>query len=307
MLLDLSGVSKDFVSGWFGRRRLTAVSGVSLRLDRGETVAVIGESGSGKSTLGRLALGLLRPTRGRVLFAGQDPARPACGQRNLRKRLQAVFQDADGTLNPRLTARELLLEPLAVHGLLPARPEQTLGALLGMVHLTPDVLARHPFELSGGQRQRIGLARAMSLDPELLVADEPTASLDPSVQARILDILRTLKEERGLACLYISHELHTVRFVADRAVVLYAGHAVEEGGAADVLDAPAHPYTRELVAAARGCPGPGHAPAAPAGPSAARGCPFAADCPEAGAPCLRNMPELRTLTPTHRAACHALA
>jgi oligopeptide/dipeptide ABC transporter ATP-binding protein len=307
MLLELDAVSKCFLSGFFRRHRQPAVDNVSLGLDRGETLAVIGESGSGKSTLGRLALGLLAPTGGRVRFDGLDPARPACGGKALRRRLQVVFQDADGSLNPRLTARELLLEPLVLHGLAPRRPEARLEELVSLVHLTPDVLDRRPFELSGGQRQRLGLARAMSLSPELLVADEPTASLDPSVQARILDILCGLKTQSGLACLYITHELSTVRFVAERVAVLFAGRVVETGATAEVLGAPGHPYTRQLVAASRGELGesPPEAPAGCLQPAA--GCPFAGACREAQACCRRELPGLWPLSSTHSVACHAMA
>lgn len=308
MLLKLTGVSKGFCSGFFRRRSLIAVTEVSFGLARGETLAVIGESGSGKSTLARLALGLLAPSNGTVRFDGLDPAHPTCGQKALRRRLQTIFQDADGSLNPRLTARELLLEPLTLHGLAPRRPDDHLVKLLELVHLTQDILPRHPFELSGGQRQRLGIARAMSLSPELLVADEPTASLDPSVQAHILDILCHLKVEQGLSCLYITHELTTVRFIAERVAVLYSGRIVEIGDTATVLDTPAHPYTKQLVAAAAGhlqCQLPNQ-PRLKIGCSP-RGCTFAQTCPESQNTCHQDRPDLWPLSAVHSAACHAFA
>ncbi len=307
MLLELSNLSKRFTSGLFLKRSLTAVNNVDLDLERGETLAVIGESGSGKSTLAQLILGLIAPSHGSVRFDAIDPFRPTCGQLALRRRLQAVFQDADGSLNPHLSARDLLLEPLFLHGLVTGRPEEHCARLLDSVQLTADILPRYPFELSGGQRQRLGIARAMSLSPELLVADEPTASLDPSVQAHILDILCRLKVEQQLSCLYITHELTTVRFIADRVAVLYAGQIVELGTTAAVLDNPAHPYTRHLVAASSGIFQQQSVGKTAQPYLASLGCPFVRHCPNPLKYCPKELPALQCLSSVHRAACHMFA
>ena len=229
-----------------------AVDGVSLTVREGETVGLVGESGSGKSTLG-LALLRMQPVEGRILFEGRDLAglRPA-GLRPLRRRMQVVFQDPYGSLSPRMSAGEIVAEGLRVHEprLAPAAREARVAAALEEVGLPADAAGRYPHEFSGGQRQRIAIARAVVLQPRLIVLDEPTSALDRSVQAQVVDLLRRLQQRHGLAYLFISHDLAVVRALAHRVVVLRGGRVVEQGPAGELFAAPRDPYTRALMAAA---------------------------------------------------------
>jgi len=231
--------------------RVTAVDGVDLEIPAGLTTALVGESGCGKSTLGRLLLRLERPTAGRVEYRGRDLAElDAAGLRAFRRRGQIVFQDPFGSLNPRLTVGSMLREALSVHGL--ARggdADVRVEELLRRVGLAPEAARRYPHEFSGGQRQRIGIARALSLEPEFVVLDEPVSALDVSVQAQILNLLQELQAELGLTYLFVSHDLAVVRHLADRIVVMRGGRVVETGAADRVLAEPAHDYTRRLLAA----------------------------------------------------------
>ena len=309
-LLSLKNVCKQYHSGWRGRRVIPAVDGVTLEVRPSNTLGIVGESGSGKSTLCRLALGLIPPTSGRVLFEGKDIARLNGHMRPLRRQIQAVFQDADGALNPRLNVRELLLEPARIHHLATPDIEAYVGSLLDLVQLTPDLLCRGPHELSGGQRQRICLARAMSLAPRLVVTDEPIASLDPSAQAHLLSLLQTWQLERNLAYMYVSHDLKTVRYLAHEVAVMYLGVVVEQGPTEEVFDQPEHPYTRALLASAPGSerepspvflesdpPNIWHLPA---------GCRFHPRCPEALPICSQHVPPSILVGPGHSAVCHLL-
>ncbi|MCU7822012.1 ABC transporter ATP-binding protein [Kitasatospora sp. DSM 101779] len=247
-LLQVDKVTKHFA----GR---PAVQQVSLSVAAGETLGLVGESGSGKSTLARLALGLLAPDAGTVRFAGQDPYRlRGRTGRSLRARLQFVPQHPRGSLNPALRVGEAVAFALRLHGTARRERPEAVAALFRQVGLEPGLARRFPRELSGGQLQRVAVARALATGPDLVVCDEPTSALDRSVQARLLDLLTGLQESNGLAYLFISHDLAVVRHLAHRVLVLRQGRVLEEGPAAELWDAPAHPYTRALLEAATGRP-----------------------------------------------------
>jgi oligopeptide/dipeptide ABC transporter ATP-binding protein len=234
-------------------RRVKALRGVTLELRAGECLGLVGESGSGKTTLARLILRLIKPTRGSVLFYGQNVfSMDREDLKDFRRRVQIVFQDPFGSLNPRLRAGRMLEEVLLVHreGTTPASRREKAAELLALVGLQPDAMNRFPHEFSGGQRQRLGIARALSVDPEVLVLDEPVSALDLSVQAQILNLLAELKDSLGLSYLFITHDLSVVRQVADWVGVLYLGKIVEIGRTHRVFADPMHPYTRGLLAAA---------------------------------------------------------
>ncbi len=231
---------------------LTAVREVSLSLAPGETLGLVGESGCGKSSLGRALLALEPLAAGRVLFEGRDVhALRGAGLKAFRRRAQMIFQDPFGSLNPRLSVGRAIEEVLAVHGLAGSRGQRRAraAALFEDVGLDPDWLGRYPHEFSGGQRQRIGIARALALEPALLIADEPVSALDVSVQADIIRLLKRLQCEHGIACLFVGHDLAVVRSVSDRIAVMFNGELVETGTANQICDDPQHPYTRRLLAA----------------------------------------------------------
>ena len=239
-------------SGPVGLRRtvqVDAVRGIDLEINAGETLALVGESGSGKSTTGRLLLGLEPPSAGRVLYRGRDLAEfDRAAWSTFRRRTQIVFQDPYGSLNPRLTVGGMLREALTFHGLAGDRgTSERVTELLTLVGLDPSAADRYPHEFSGGQRQRIGIARALSVEPELIVADEPVSALDVSVQAQVLNLLVDLQVELGLTYLFIAHDLAVVRHVADRTAVMFEGAIVEDGPTERVFADPQHPYTRELL------------------------------------------------------------
>ena len=254
VVLEVRALAKSFHlrQGLFGRRDFAAVQGVSFQLRRGHTLGVVGESGSGKTTLGLALLRLLEPSGGEVRFHGRDLATLSERERRaLRRRIQIVFQNPYAALNPRFSIRQTLLEPMALHGLGAdgAEREERARGLLHKVGLEADALGKYPHEFSGGQRQRIAIARCLSLEPEVLVLDEAVSALDVSVQAQVLNLLRDLQDEFGLAYVFISHDLGVVRFVADEVLVMKDGAVVEQAEAAQVLRAPAHDYTRRLLAA----------------------------------------------------------
>jgi oligopeptide/dipeptide ABC transporter ATP-binding protein len=254
-LFEVTRAAKQFgrAAGW-GRAdaRVTALEDVSLALDRGEALALVGESGSGKTTLGRLLLGFEQPTRGRIAFEGADLADltgPAA--RAFRRRVQMVFQNPYSSLNPRRSIRDTLSAGYRIHRLASGRAlDAELRDLLERVGLHESMLDRYPHEFSGGQRQRIVIARALSVAPDVLVADEPVSALDVSIQAQVLNLLRSLRESAGMAVVLITHDLRVAKFFCDRVAVLYLGRLVELGPTEQVIDRPRHPYTRMLIEAA---------------------------------------------------------
>ncbi|WP_439551498.1 ABC transporter ATP-binding protein [Falsiroseomonas sp.] len=253
-LLEVQDLRRSFGGGrtLFGPRKpeVRAVDGVSFTLARGETLGLVGETGSGKSTLGRLVLRLIEPGAGRVRFDGQDvTAASSRALRALRPRMQMVFQDPYGSLDPRMTAAEIIAEPMTAHGVKRAEAVRRAADMLGRVGLSPAMAARYPNEFSGGQRQRIGIARAIALDPALVVLDEPVSALDVSVQAQILNLLAEIQARSGVAFLFIAHDLAVVRHVSDRVAVMYLGRVVEMAPRDALYGAPRHPYTVSLLSA----------------------------------------------------------
>jgi oligopeptide/dipeptide ABC transporter ATP-binding protein len=289
-----------------------ALNGVSLTIARGETLAVVGESGCGKSTLARALVRLIDLDAGQIDFAGANVRQlRGAALRHYNRRVQLVFQDPYGSLNPRMTVREMLNEALSVHRIVPraARTER-IAELLSLVRLAPDAGQRLPHHFSGGQRQRIAIARALAVEPDLLIADEIVSALDVSVQAQILNLLLELQQRLGLAILFVSHDLRVVRHLAHRVAVMYLGRIVETGPADAVFDTPQHPYTQALLRAApKLVPGGRSREAAISGelPSAMAippGCPFHPRCPRAIDICRTTPPKEVLLPQQHRAACH---
>ncbi len=288
-----------------GAGRRLAVDDVTFSVGRGESYALVGESGCGKTTLARLGLALIRPTSGRVRFAGADVHRMRARELfAFRRRVQMVFQDPVGALDPRQRVWSAVEEPLILHGKGPPRRRlEQVARLLEVVGLSAEEGRRLPHQLSGGQRQRVVIARALALDPDLLFLDEPVSSLDVSVRAQILNLLCRIRRERGLGLVIISHDLGVVRHVADRVGVMHAGRLVEEGPAGGVLASPAHPYTQALLEAvpvpdpgARRPP-PAQPPPEPVDPARgpSRGCLYAPLCPRAQGRCFSRRPPLRPL------------
>jgi oligopeptide/dipeptide ABC transporter ATP-binding protein len=249
-LLEARDLSKAFPAR-DGKGKVHAVTGVSLSLAEGETLGIVGESGCGKSTLARLLMRLIPPTAGEVLFRGENIlALGAAEMRKRRRDIQIVFQDPYASLDPRMTIAQIVGEPLDIHGI-GSRAERAAKVqdLLSLVGLDSSAAARYPHEFSGGQRQRIGIARAIALEPRLVVLDEPVSALDVSIQAQILNLLQDLKARLGLSYIFISHDLSVVQHVSDRVAVMYLGRIVEEGPASAVLTEPRHPYTQALISA----------------------------------------------------------
>ena len=289
-----------------------AVDGVSFKLARGETLALVGESGCGKSTTARLVLRLIEATAGSVYFEGTDISEmTGAPLRKLRRRMQIVFQDPFASLNPRMTVGDILEEPLVVHEIGDAASRKArVKELLGLVGLADYHAARYPHEFSGGQRQRIGIARALAVEPALIVCDEPVSALDVSIQAQVINLLKDLQSRLGLSYLFIAHDLAVVKHAADRVAVMYLGKIVEIAGKNELFAHPRHPYTRTLLAASprpdphrkggRQIPG-GDVPS-PMNPPP--GCRFNTRCAFATAVCMKEDPPLRTLADGHQAACH---
>ena len=296
------------------RTLLRAVDGVSFEIERGKTLALVGESGCGKSTVARLLVGLYEPTRGTMMFDGADAhaAFKTPQGRQLRRRIQMIFQDPYASLNPRWTVESIVGEPLTTHGLVSGAHElkQRVGELLKSVGLSPLDMVKYPHQFSGGQRQRISIARAIATQPEFLVCDEPTSALDVSVQAQVLNIMKTLQREHGLTYLFISHNLAVVRHVSDSVGVMYLGRLVEVAEKRTLFATPRHPYTRMLLDAIpemrstgrKRTPVQGEVPN-PLDPPA--GCAFNPRCPHANARCRAERPALLAIDGI-RVACHAV-
>ena len=314
-LLEVSDLKTYFPFGsrWFGKREaVKAVDGVDLSVEQGEVLALVGESGSGKTTLGRSVLRLVEPTEGTIRFDGIDiMALTGREIRPLRRRMQIIFQDPYRSLSPRMQIKQIIAEPLKLHRIVPHNDvQQRVAELLAKVGLEPYFMHRYPHEMSGGQRQRIAVARALALEPDFIVADEPVSALDVSVQAGILNILLELQRSEGIALLFISHDLAVVERIADRIAVMYRGKIVEQAETDELIQHPLHPYTQALLSAVpSGKPDSKRArirlsveASSMVGP--ARGCPFAPRCPEVQDICRHVAPPLERKAANHIAACH---
>ena len=317
-LLEVQDLRVEFPvqPGVFSRakERVKAVDGVSLSLASGETLGLVGESGCGKTTLGRAIVRLTAPTAGRVLFEGEDIARLSGAElRARRRKFQMIFQDPFGSLNPRMTIEDTIGEALDVHGLVEGKAPRRarVAELLKSVGLDSAYARRYPHEFSGGQRQRVGIARALAVEPKLIVCDEPVSALDVSVQAQIINLLQDLQQQRGIAYLFIAHDLAVVEHISRRVMVMYLGKAVELADAKSLVQTPKHPYTRALISAVPvvdpaskrqrivlpgDVPSPIHPPP---------GCPFHPRCPVAQTGrCTQEVPRLREVAPQRWTACH---
>ncbi len=318
-ILEVRNLRKYFpiTAGFVLQRRVAdikAVDDVSFFVRRGETLGLVGESGSGKTTVGRCILQLEKPTDGEVVFEGTDITRVGRDQlRGIRRRIQIIFQDPYSSLNPRMKVLDIVGEALTIHNLVKNKREYRLrvGELLQQVGLNPDMANRYPHEFSGGQRQRIGVARALAVEPEFIVADEPVSALDVSIQAQLINLLKDLQQELGLSYLMIAHDLAIVRHVSDRIAVMYLGKLMEVASWTDLYESPLHPYTKALLSAVPipdpdleserdriilqgGIPSPANPPS---------GCVFHTRCPIAIEECKHTIPEMREITPDHWAAC----
>ena len=317
-LLEVRNLVKHFRvgGGLFGSRAgvVRAVDGVSFEIRRGETLGLVGESGCGKTTTGRCILQLERATSGQIVFEGRDLT--VLGEaelRPIRRKMQVIFQDPYSSLNPRMTVGQIIAEPLAVHEIVADRTQraQRVSELLSHVGLLPQHGHRYPHQLSGGQRQRVGIARALAVEPSLIVCDEPVSALDVSIQAQIINLLEDLQAQFGLTYLFVAHDLSVVRHISDRVAVMYLGKIVEITDRKSLYDAALHPYTKALLSAVP-IPDPaleaqrervvlgGEVPS-PLNPPP--GCVFHPRCPIAIDRCRAEVPELREIRPGHRAAC----
>ena len=319
LILDVRNLKMYFPinAGFILQRRvgdIKAVDDVSFFVRRGETLGLVGESGSGKTTIGRCVLQLEKPTAGEVMFEGTDVTRVSREElRALRRRMQIIFQDPYSSLNPRMKVMDIVGEALTIHSLVRNKREYRMrvGDLLRQVGLNPEMANRYPHEFSGGQRQRIGVARALAVQPEFIVADEPVSALDVSIQAQLINLLKDLQQDLGLSYLMIAHDLAIVRHVSDRIAVMYLGKLMEVASWTNLYENPLHPYTTALLSAVPipdpdiesgrdriilqgGIPSPANPPS---------GCVFHTRCPIAVEECKHTVPQLREISPDHWAAC----
>jgi len=318
-LVEIKNLKKYFpiTRGVVFQRRvgdIKAVDDVNFKIFKGETLGLVGESGSGKTTIGRTILRLHEPTSGEIIFEGEDFLQVEAKElRDMRRRMQMIFQDPYASLNPRMTIGTIVGEPLEVHDRLKGRAKNArVEELLNLVGINPGLVNRYPHEFSGGQRQRIGVARALALNPDLIICDEPIASLDVSIQAQVVNLLKDLQEEFNLTYLFIAHDLSMVRHISDRMAVMYLGKLMELASGIEISSDPLHPYTQALMSAVP-VPDPvvegerhriileGDIPS-PANPPT--GCNFNSRCPIAKDICFETDPEFREVRPAHFAACH---
>lgn len=312
-LIQVKNLCKYFKVG--KHAELKAVDRVSFDIYKGETVGLVGESGCGKSTTGRCMIRLYEPTSGEVLYDGQDITKLSKSeQKKFCQKVQMIFQNPYASLNARMTVKEIVGEGLKQHGATQKEADQKVQELLETVGLNKDHMSRFPHEFSGGQRQRIGIARALSVDPEFIICDEPISALDVSVQAQVINMLKDLQNERGLTYLFIAHDLSVVKYISDRVIVMYLGMIVEEAETEELYANPRHPYTKVLLSAIpeadpdraksnKRIPIKGEIPS-PINPKNC--CRFAERCQYATERCFTELPELREVCPGHRAACHLL-
>jgi oligopeptide/dipeptide ABC transporter ATP-binding protein len=313
-LLEATGLRKRFTQqrgAWSAPATVYAVEDASFRVDAGRTLGIVGESGCGKSTVARMVIRLIAPDAGTIRLDGTDIAHATEAElRPVRRRMQMVFQDPYGSLNPRMRAGDAVAEPLRVHGVLSGSAlDDRVAELFRRVGLRADQMRNRPSQFSGGQRQRLAIARALALNPDLIVADEPVSALDVSIQAQVVNLLQEIQAERGLAYLFISHDLRIVRHISDRVAVMYLGRIVETGTTSALFGQPGHPYTQMLLDAIPRPDPRRRRTSLPAGEvpspfSPPPGCPFHPRCPRATAICRAEMPVMRRLTGRTDAACH---
>ena len=313
VILEVQNLKKYFpVKSGFKKLTLKAVDGVSFTINRGETLGLVGESGCGKTTVGRTLMHLYKPTDGKVIFEGQEVTEKNINE--MRKKMQMVFQDPYSSLNPRMTVEDIIGEPLDVHKLYTSRSErrEKILSLMELVGLNAEHATRYAHEFSGGQRQRIGIARALAVNPDFIVCDEPVSALDVSIQAQIINMFEELQAKLGLSYLFIAHDLLVVQHISKRIAVMYLGKLVEIGDADEVCNSPIHPYSISLLSAVP-IPDPklersrhrivleGDVPSPLAMPE---GCPFRTRCKYATEKCVKEMPPLTDRGNGHFAACH---
>jgi len=314
-ILEIQGLKKYFPikKGLFSKTvaNVKAVDNISLKVSKGETLGLVGESGCGKSTTGRVILRLHEPTDGKIYFSGKDITGLSLSEmREQRRDMQVIFQDPYASLNPRMKVNQVIKEAFKIHGLHKGREDEEVESLLQLVGIRPDQKNRYPHEFSGGQRQRIGFARALALQPKLIICDEPVSALDVSIQAQILNLMKMLQQKFNLTYLFISHDLSVVRHMSDKIVVMYLGQIVETAKADDLYTNPLHPYTKALISSIP-VPKPGFRKEAlrlkgdvPSPVNIPSGCRFHSRCPIAQEICSKYDPEYRDYGEEHMCACH---